>query len=89
MKSFSLLQALQNPPAKSPVEDTAPQVEPEAVVEATKTAYRVYEIETEDGCLKVGVPIGNVEQFDSYFTANPSAISEIQEHLEQFEAVVI
>lgn len=96
MKPFSLLQALQNPPAAKPVPEVKPvpeavaaPVEPVHVDEPAKTAYRIYVIETARGSLQVGVPLDNVEQFDSYFSANPSAITKIEEHLEQFEAVVI
>ena len=97
MKRFSLIQQLQTPKKKeeTPIESIQSHAEVEENKEQTMTeesdttAYRVYMIETEARSLKIGVPLENVDKFDSYFNANPLAITKIEEHLSRFDAIII
>lgn len=83
MKTFSLIQSLQD---AAPVHVEKP-TEPEIV--ESKTSYQVYVVESDAVKLRIAVPVGRVDEFEPFFADNPEAIVSIEEHLEQFGAVII
>lgn len=72
---FSLLQALQDAPQPSPT--------------PAKQEYHVYIIESEGESRQIGVPLSNMEAFEAHFSANPADLSDIEQHLAAFGAIVV
>lgn len=82
MKPLSLLQALSEAPAKAPVVEAKAE-------ELVTTQYLVYLIEQGDTIKRIGVPVKNVDAFDAHFESKPETLHNIDNLLEQFEALVL
>lgn len=81
MKTLSLLSSLSDNAKAAPVKET--------ISEPSKRQYQVYLLDTKEGRTKLAVPVEVVESFDAFLAANPEALTNITEHLAQFEAVVV
>jgi hypothetical protein len=65
----------------------------EPVLESTEKAetvkYQVYVIEQNDVSRRVGIPLDSVDAFDAVLSESPEKLSEIEDILKTFSAVIL